>query len=107
MFGRLCPSLLQPRGITDKMREAIRTAARRYSREELEALFRRAEGIPYLRGDTGSGKKFSLKGVLEKADRIMSGEFDPYEKETAPVEDVPEDWAEQWNKVNRYGGTRT
>ncbi len=103
LFGQLCPSLIQPRGITKDLRDAMQQAARKYSRAELEELLRRAEGTPYIRGETGNGKKFSLSGVLKNAEKIIAGEYAPYDR---PGEaGIREPWnaadLEYWDSVRR------
>lgn len=105
MFAELCPSLIQPRGRTEAIREAMRDAAKRYSRDEIEALFRRAESLPFLRGEEGNGKKFSLSGVLKNAEKILAGVYDPYPGgiRDAADEEYPANWADMWNT----GGTPT
>ncbi|MBE6560566.1 MAG: hypothetical protein E7662_05530 [Ruminococcaceae bacterium] len=82
---------------------SIRAAARKYSRAELEELLRRAEGTPYIRGETGNGKKFSLSGVLKNAEKIIAGEYAPYDR---PGEaGIRERWndtdLEYWDSVRR------
>ncbi len=107
LFGQMCPSLIQPRGSTDALRDAMRQAAQKYSREEMEKLFRTAEATPFCRGETGSGRKFSLRGVLSHAEDILAGKYADYGHRGAQigaVEDVPADFDEQWAKVNRYAG---
>jgi len=108
MFKRLCPSLVQPRGITEKLRADIAGCPAK-SREELAKLFRRAQSVPFLGGGGEKGWRAPLSWVLSHAEEITAGEYDDFEKPPAiaPVEDAPEDWAEQWNKVNRYGGVQT
>lgn len=109
LFGQLCPSLVQPRGMNKEFRETVREAARKYSREEMEDLFRRAEGTPFCRGETGSGRKFALSGVLKNAEKILAGEYAPYDRPgEAGIrepwnEEYPDNWADMWNN----GGTQT
>jgi len=109
LFRQLCPSLIQPRGITKDLRDAMQQAARKYSWAETEDLLSRAEGTPFCRGETGNGKKFSLSGVLKNAEKILSGEYAPYDRPgEAGIrerwnEEYPDNWADMWNN----GGTQT
>lgn len=88
LYEILCPTLL-PGKRDEETKKAILRAASHLTDEEIRQLFMRAEKTPFLCGKGRSGWKPTLLWVLENADRITKGEFDPRPTKTDGSLDSP------------------
>ena len=78
IYNSICKSLSKVIKVTDKRNKSIRNILKKYSREELETVFRKAEESDFLSGRNGSWNGCGFDWLINETNmiKVLEGNYD-------------------------------
>lgn len=89
LYNDLCPSLPSVRTLSDKRKRDIKTRLKKYTLDDFQKVFEKAEKSSFLRGDNERGFRASLDWLIKDGNmaKVMDGNYDdrPNKQRAAPA----------------------
>lgn len=81
LFNEICHSLEPAKYLTSSRREAIEAMKTKYSAEQIEECFKRAEASAFLKGQNKRGWKATFDWLIQENNmaKVLEGNFSDYE----------------------------
>ena len=89
LYNNLCPSLPSVRTLSDKRKRDIKTRLKKYTLDDFQKVFEKAEKSSFLRGDNERGFRASLDWLINEGNmaKVLDGNYDdrPNKQRAAPA----------------------
>ena len=89
LYNDLCPSLPSARTLSDKRKRDIKTRLKKYTLDDFQKVFEKAEKSSFLRGDNERGFRASLDWLINEGNmaKVLDGNYDdrPNKQRSAPA----------------------
>lgn len=89
LYNDLCPSLPSVRTLSDKRKRDIKTRLKKYTLDDFQKVFEKAEKSSFLRGDNERGFRASLDWLINEGNmaKVLDGNYDdrPNKQRAAPA----------------------
>lgn len=89
LYNDLCPSLPSVRTLSDKRKRDIKTRLKKYTLDDFQKVFEKAEKSSFLRGDNERGFRSSLDWLINEGNmaKVLDGNYDdrPNKQRAAPT----------------------
>ena len=89
LYNDLCPSLPSARTLSDKRKRDIKTRLKKYTLDDFQKVFEKAEKSSFLRGDNERGFRASLDWLINEGNmaKVLDGNYDdrPNKQRAAPA----------------------
>ena len=89
LYNDLCPSLPSVRTLSDKRKRDIKTRLKKYTLDDFQKVFEKAEKSSFLRGDNERGFRASFDWLINEGNmaKVMDGNYDdrPNKQRAAPA----------------------
>ena len=78
LYNDLCPSLPSVRTLSDKRKRDIKTRLKKYTIDDFQKVFEKAEKSSFLRGDNERGFRASLDWLINEGNmaKVLDGNYD-------------------------------
>ena len=89
LYNDLCPSLPSVRTLSDKRKRDIKIRMKKYTLDDFQKVFEKAEKSSFLRGDNERGFRASLDWLINEGNmaKVLDGNYDdrPNKQRAAPA----------------------
>ena len=89
LYNDLCPSLPSVRTLSDKRKRDIKTRLKKYTLDDFQKVFEKAEKSSFLRGDNERGFRASFDWLINEGNmaKVLDGNYDdrPNKQRAAPA----------------------
>ena len=89
LYNDLCPSLPSVRTLSDKRKRDIKARLKKYTLDDFQKVFEKAEKSSFLRGDNERGFRASLDWLINEGNmaKVLDGNYDdrPNKQRAAPA----------------------